>query len=800
MAIPIVGIALAVAGGCLVHELVRDHQLSQLDKLIDFIVCFEDSERGIFFRSWPSHRKISFIRDYFAQVHQPPFFVRKVYHITSTGRVKLGFLESLLTAEISSGSSLLVVGRRLNLIPSSPFSVIVDDDESQVPIRIIMENNRSLDFFLRLSDQVWKIREVLYQRTGISREVGRLSHEGYALNPYFSFPLAEYLHQRTHYTCLCLELTRDSCDHRFSFMFHCLFVSGSTFPPNEAGYALFSDLEAREGESILDSIFFQTGVFPNSISIISPFLHSRRKVLPVFRCSLKTPQTILQDWKNGSSLDVANLEKKLKRPHESYQMESCIDVIPTPGFSPMEEGYQVVLPRRYSSSSSPSPSSSPPPPLFYFRNSNVRAPRLTLNQNILSPAEIQDMLIWLLMPSTVPKPHSIDDAPVSIRQIVIILVSNLKPLDLPAGDSIIHHIKMSTSRINDLLLLPRTSQLFKQELSEQRSRNSSVPASRDHHPSIDSSLFPRYSEYVHSLETLRIHDYPVEADSEGKDFILTRRLRSRKWKSLPIHRKILGIDCEMCETVAGEELIRVSIMGIDHQVLLDAFVFPEHPVIDYRTDIHGLSEKDLTNAESFANIRSKILDLVSSETILIGHSLEKDLRVLKLVHLKVFDTAIHFPMTKCASPFQKRKLVDLVDEYLKRTMRANTIHDSVEDARACIDLARRKIKKGPTFGIPSKDHSQYSIFELCDLQGMASALIGRREFVHRFNTNSNVSVCECDSDTETMEKLAYGVYSDRLLVAKLKDSYPIGKSIEYALQSSVILLIDLPDHISSPVC
>ena len=46
---------------------------------------------------------------------------------------------------------------------------------------------------------------------------------------------------------------------------------------------------------------------------------------------------------------------------------------------------------------------------------------------------------------------------------------------------------------------------------------------------------------------------------------------------------------------------------------------------------------------TLAQIQQRILQFVGPETFLVGHSLENDLRVMKLVHLKNMDTAILYP-------------------------------------------------------------------------------------------------------------------------------------------------------------
>ncbi|KAI1701252.1 small RNA degrading nuclease 5 [Ditylenchus destructor] len=49
----------------------------------------------------------------------------------------------------------------------------------------------------------------------------------------------------------------------------------------------------------------------------------------------------------------------------------------------------------------------------------------------------------------------------------------------------------------------------------------------------------------------------------------------------------------------------------------------------------------MRNAECDLNqVREKMFQFVNSKTILIGHSLENDLRALRVVHEKVVDTAL----------------------------------------------------------------------------------------------------------------------------------------------------------------
>ena len=113
---------------------------------------------------------------------------------------------------------------------------------------------------------------------------------------------------------------------------------------------------------------------------------------------------------------------------------------------------------------------------------------------------------------------------------------------------------------------------------------------------------------------------------------------------------------------------------------------------------------------SLGDIQRKLLDLLSPDTILVGHSLDSDLRALKLTHPFIIDTAILYPHPR--GPPLKSSLKWLAQKYLSREIQKGdgaTGHDSIEDARACLDLVRQKCEKGPQWG--TSEASTESIFK-----------------------------------------------------------------------------------------
>ncbi|ORD94709.1 REXO1 [Enterospora canceri] len=145
--------------------------------------------------------------------------------------------------------------------------------------------------------------------------------------------------------------------------------------------------------------------------------------------------------------------------------------------------------------------------------------------------------------------------------------------------------------------------------------------------------------------------------------------------------RLVGLDCEMIETDRGQELGRVTIVGQDGRVVYDQFVIPNGNVVDYRTKWSGITETDLKDGIGFKLAQSKVLQIVGSNTILVGHSLEHDLKVLCIKHGRIIDTAYQFLSTDGF----KVALKTLVQKHLGSRIQQGS-HDSAEDALSSLRL------------------------------------------------------------------------------------------------------------------
>ncbi|XP_063311959.1 RNA exonuclease 1 homolog isoform X1 [Pelobates fuscus] len=156
---------------------------------------------------------------------------------------------------------------------------------------------------------------------------------------------------------------------------------------------------------------------------------------------------------------------------------------------------------------------------------------------------------------------------------------------------------------------------------------------------------------------------------------------------------VFALDCEMCYTTHGLELTRVTVINSERKVVYDTFVLPDNRIVDYNTRFSGVTEDDMQNTTiTLRDVQAVLLSMFSSDTILIGHSLESDFFALKLIHPTVVDTAIVFPH-RLGLPY-KRALRSLMADHLKRIIQDSVEgHDSSEDACSCMELMIWKIKE-----------------------------------------------------------------------------------------------------------
>ena len=108
------------------------------------------------------------------------------------------------------------------------------------------------------------------------------------------------------------------------------------------------------------------------------------------------------------------------------------------------------------------------------------------------------------------------------------------------------------------------------------------------------------------------------------------------WDSRESHLPFVAIDAEMIYTTAGSEIARLSAVQWDLQVIFDVLISPTASVVDYNTRFSGISAESYVESGKWRVVtfdflqNSLIPEYIGPNTILVGHSLENDLRVLKV--------------------------------------------------------------------------------------------------------------------------------------------------------------------------
>ena len=167
-------------------------------------------------------------------------------------------------------------------------------------------------------------------------------------------------------------------------------------------------------------------------------------------------------------------------------------------------------------------------------------------------------------------------------------------------------------------------------------------------------------------------------------------------------RDVVSLDCEMVYTVAGLKLAQVVVLDVKGFVIYSTYVRPLERIYSYNTEHSGVKKEHLEGpeAKTLQEVQKELLNsVINNSTIIIGHALHNDLKVLQLLHNLIVDTKILYGYTGI------KRLSALSSIFLNREIQKSFGHDCAEDARAALDLALRFVcesKQGSKENIKTK--------------------------------------------------------------------------------------------------
>jgi DNA polymerase III epsilon subunit-like protein len=179
--------------------------------------------------------------------------------------------------------------------------------------------------------------------------------------------------------------------------------------------------------------------------------------------------------------------------------------------------------------------------------------------------------------------------------------------------------------------------------------------------------------------------------------------------------RVFGLDCEMVRTSAGAELARITLVQFENfqedmvttTTVLDALVKPDKPIIDYITRHSGITPILLEPVSiRLPQVQVAMLRYLRPNDILIGHSLENDLKAAHYIHPNCIDTALILRPSNKRTKFSLKHL----SAFLLQKKIQGASHCSEEDATTALELAIRKAWFGDSFYVPSGDDRR-SLFE-----------------------------------------------------------------------------------------
>ena len=158
-------------------------------------------------------------------------------------------------------------------------------------------------------------------------------------------------------------------------------------------------------------------------------------------------------------------------------------------------------------------------------------------------------------------------------------------------------------------------------------------------------------------------------------------------------RNIVALKCEMVYTSGGLEVAKVSLVHPDGSILVDTYVQPTNKIRDLNTLFNGITDERtlLKAAETLSSVQKLLMKHIHSDTIIVGHSLECDLKALRMIHLKVVDAAVVYLNPEANKVGLKNLSQDILGVDIQTEQDRISRQSSVKSASAAMMLMLQKV-------------------------------------------------------------------------------------------------------------
>lgn len=154
----------------------------------------------------------------------------------------------------------------------------------------------------------------------------------------------------------------------------------------------------------------------------------------------------------------------------------------------------------------------------------------------------------------------------------------------------------------------------------------------------------------------------------------------------------------------------ILVCAVDYftgHVLLNRLIQPHEDVRDWRTPIHGITPAAMKTAvaqgralSGWTDARAAVWNLIDRDTILLGHALQHDLDVLRMIHTRVVDSAVlaRNAVGKYSVQWGLQRLCrDLAGVEIRQNR--GGVHDCLEDVLATREVISSCLLKKAEFDV-----------------------------------------------------------------------------------------------------